>query len=91
MIHSNHHHQTLKRQLQLAIRTRAMVNLCLATDSFINTWGQRALKAHDPQALSRSPQLHNAIQIQSQNVIDYGRLQSLPLPASQLQDITKIL
>jgi hypothetical protein len=69
----------------------AMVNLCLAIDSVLNTRGQRALKAHDPKALTRSRQLHNTIRTQSQNVIDYGRLQSQPLPAAQLQDVTKVL
>ena len=81
----------LKRQRQLAIRTEAMGNLCLAIDSVLNTRGQRALKAHDPKALSRSRQLHNTIQSQSQNMIDHGGIQSLPLPATQLQIMTKIL
>jgi len=80
-----------KSQQQSAIRMEAMVNLCQAIDSVLNTRGQRALKAHDPKALSRSRQLHHTIRSQSQNVIDYGRLRSHPLPATQLQDVTKIL
>ena len=69
----------------------AMVKLCLAIDSVLNTRGQRALKALDPKALSRSRQLHNTIRSQSNHVIDYGRLQSHPLSVTHLEDVTKIL
>lgn len=80
-----------KSQQQSAIRMEAMVKLCLAIDSVLNTRGQRALKAHDPKALSRSRQLHKTIRSQSHHAIDYGRLQSHPLSVTHLEDVTKIL
>ena len=80
-----------KSQRQSAIRMQAMVKLCLAIDSVLNTRGQRALMAHDPRALSRSRQLHNTIRSQSHHAIDYGRLQIHPLPATELEDVTRIL
>jgi len=67
------------------------VKLCLAIDSVLNTRGQRALKAHDPEALSRSRQLHNTVRSQSHHALDYGRLQSQPIPAAELPKMTRIL
>ena len=80
-----------KSQQQSAIRMEAMVKLCMAIDSVLNTRGQRVLKTHDPKALSRSRQLHNTIRSQSHNVIDYGRLQSHPVPPNTLGDVSKVL
>ena len=80
-----------KSQQQSALRMEAMVKLCLAIDSVLNTRGQRVLKALDPKALSRSRQLHNTIRTQSHDAIDYGRLKSHPLPPSTIEDVSKVL
>jgi hypothetical protein len=72
-------------------RMTAMVKLCLAIDSVLNTRGQRALKAHDPKALARSRQLHQTIRSQADGAIDYGRLSTQPAPSDILSDFTKVL
>jgi hypothetical protein len=80
-----------KSQQHSIIRMDAMVKLCLAIDSVLNTRGQKALKTHDPRALARSRQLHHTIRSKSNSAIDYGRLESHPLPDTTLEDVTKVL
>lgn len=59
---------------QSSKRMSAMVDLCLAIDSVLNTRGQRALKKHDPKALTRSRRLHQSIRNKGGEQIDFGRL-----------------
>lgn len=72
-------------------RMTAMIRLCLSIDSVLNTRGQRALKEHDPKALSRSRQLHSKIRHADASQIDYGRLQTHPVDQAVLEDTSKVL
>jgi hypothetical protein len=72
-------------------RMKAMVQLCMAIDSVLNTRGQRALKAHDPKALARSRKLHHTIRSQSDKAIDYGQLSTTPASDNILDDVTRVL
>jgi hypothetical protein len=72
-------------------RMAAMVDICLAIDSVLNTRGQNALKRHDPRTLTRSRRLHQTIRAASHEDIDYGRLESNPFPPGVLDDITRVL
>jgi hypothetical protein len=57
----------------------------------LNTRGQNALERHDPRTLTRSRRLHQAIRTASHEDIDYGRLQSNPIPPGIFDDITCVL
>lgn len=80
-----------KAKVQAANRMDAMVKLCLAIDSVLNTRGQSALKKHDPKALTRSRRLHQSIRHNGQEEINFGRLTAGPSPDLGTKDITSIL
>ncbi|RSH85470.1 hypothetical protein EHS25_004866 [Saitozyma podzolica] len=79
-------------QEQSMRRMAAMIDLCLAIDSVLNTRGQSTLKRHDPRTFTRSRRLHHAICTTSpQEAIDYGLLQCNPFPPGVFDDITRVL
>jgi hypothetical protein len=80
-----------KSQAQATRRMTAMVNLCLAIDSVLNTRGQSVLKKHDPKALTRSRRLHQSIRQQGQEEIDFGRLANAPSIQPDTKELTSVL
>lgn len=82
---------SLKSQAQSDKRMSAMVHLCLAIDSVLNTRGQGALKKHDPRALTRSRRLHQSIRSQGDQQIDFGRLNTSSGSFGNTKELTSVL
>lgn len=72
-------------------RMTAMVELCLAIDSVLNTRGQSALEAEDPKALERSRRLHDMLKAEMGHSVDCGRLLTHPVDADLMQQVSQVI